>query len=238
MLCPVRKRGGTNYYWQFGNLGFKKTFLTLNSPFESTDFRAVQNNKETYSMTAHAVFCCVRFSISSGRSSRWRAQMLRGPQEWNWRWPELPSRLQVRTRWDPQHRTQNTSAPYLWESDVSRDSKALRITVLSYRFECTPNTKLWNMKHEWLCISKSQFIPSVCTFEAFSLALAANADMRSPHVHNRHLVVSSTSCPLLWTHAYRAINSLCGLTCLISACLMNSTVTFMYIRQIKHYGHS
>lgn len=94
------------------------------------------------------------------------------------------------------------------------------------------------LKHEWLCISKSQFIPSVCTFEAFSLALAANADMRSLHVHNRHLVVSSTSCPLLWTHAYRAINSLCGLTCLISACLMNSTVTFMYIRQIKQYGHS
>lgn len=113
-----------------------------------------------------------------------------------------------------------------------------RASHYCFRFECTPNTKLWNMKHEWLYISKSQFIPSVCTFEAFSLALAANADMRSLHVHSQHLVVSSTSSPLLWTYTYRAINSLCGLTCLISACLMNSTVKFMYIRQIKQYGHN
>lgn len=75
---------------------------------------------------------CLCFSISSGKSSLLKLQTLRGLQEWKWPWPEPLWSLQVRARWEElQHRTRNTSAPYLWECDGrGREASHHRFNIL------------------------------------------------------------------------------------------------------------
>lgn len=138
---------------------------TLDVSAKCSDICAVQNDKQTHSLLTTC--CCfpLCFSISSGRSWLQRAQTLRALQESNWCWPELPSRLQVRTQWEPQLRTQNTSAPCLLKTDV------IDLNV-----------------HATVAFSKANsFAASVQIIICF--ALAANADVRSLDVHNQHLVV-------------------------------------------------